>query len=295
MPKTIVALFNEKSEAERARQDLIKTGLQQTGIQVEDYSSSDISSRFSNLKSIGMPERHAEAYCEGLRRGGGLLIASVDDNTVTEARNILQRDGAVNVDQRMAMWQQNGWDRFDVNSKPFTAEEAARERQACAMTNTRGTAAGMAATNTAAMNEQEAFTIPVIEENIHVAKRDVEQGGVRVEQHVTERPVEETVRLREEHVNVERHAVDRPVNATDLQHMTDQTIELTEHREVPVVEKTARVKEEVTLSKEALERTETIRDTVKTADVKVDTVREPYRSTGSATSHTNTNKDSHLK
>jgi stress response protein YsnF len=286
MSKTIVALFNEKSEAEKARQDLIRTGLQQSGIRVEDYSSTDISSRFRNLKSIGVPERHAEAYCEGLRRGGGLLIASVDETSVPEARNVLQRDGAVNVDQRVAMWQQDGWDHFDAKSKPFTAEEAARERKACAMKNgTMNSADNTHNTNTV---DKGTFTIPVVEEQIDVGKREVEQGGVRVRQHVTERPVEEKIQLREEHVNVDRHKVDRPISDADMRNMKDQTIELTEHREEPVVQKQARVKEEVTLSKSATKRTETVRDTVRTSDVDIDHIDDTPRSTGSTATRNST-------
>ena len=53
-------------------------------------------------------------------------------------------------------------------------------------------------------------TIPVVEEEISVGTRQVERGTARIHTRVTEHPVEEAVRLREEHVTVERHPVNRP-------------------------------------------------------------------------------------
>lgn len=110
--------------------------------------------------------------------------------------------------------------------------------------------------------------IPVVEEELKVGKREVERGGVRVESRVEETPVEKDVHLREEHVHVERRPVDRPVTNAD-QVFKEGTIEVTEKVEEPVVSKTARVVEEVVIGKEAEERTETVRDTVRRTDVDV--------------------------
>ena len=113
--------------------------------------------------------------------------------------------------------------------------------------------------------------IPVVEEQLQVGKRQVESGGVRVQTTQTERPVEASVNLREEHVNVERHRVDRPATAADLnQPGRNAAIEVTATSEVPVVAKEARVVEEVVVNKEATERTETVRDSVRKTDVKVE-------------------------
>ena len=112
--------------------------------------------------------------------------------------------------------------------------------------------------------------IPVIKEDLEVGKREVQGGGVRVESKVTERPVQEQVNLREEHVKVERRPVDRAASAADLGAFKEGTLEVTEKREVPVVSKTARVVEEIVVGKQATDRTETVRDTVRETDVKVD-------------------------
>ena len=83
-------------------------------------------------------------------------------------------------------------------------------------------------------------TIPVVEEDITIGKREVERGHVRIYSRVTEQPVEEAVRLREEKVTVERRPVDRPATEADFAAAGKDVIELTEKAEEPVVTKRAR-------------------------------------------------------
>ncbi len=87
---------------------------------------------------------------------------------------------------------------------------------------------------------------------------------------VTEKPVEETVALREEEVNVERRPANREVSQADMAAMRDGTIEVTEMAEQAVVAKQARVVGEVVISKDVAEREETVRDTVRRTDVEVE-------------------------
>lgn len=112
--------------------------------------------------------------------------------------------------------------------------------------------------------------VPVVEEQLQVGKRTVEKGGVKVQTKVTETPVEETVHLHEEHVKVQRRPANRKATAADTSAaLTEGTLELRETAEEAVVAKTARVIEEVVISKEASDRAETVRDTVKRTDVDV--------------------------
>ena len=123
-------------------------------------------------------------------------------------------------------------------------------------------------TRAADVGDQGEAVLPVIEEDIDVGKRRVETGGVRVHTKVEERPVEEQVNLREERVNVERRPVDRPVDDASAA-FQERSFEVTEMAEEPVVRKQARVIEEVVVSKDVQERTETVRDTVRRQDVHV--------------------------
>ena len=112
--------------------------------------------------------------------------------------------------------------------------------------------------------------IPIIEEELVLGKRQVERGGVRVYSHLVETPVEENIVLREEHATIERTSVNRPVTQADMDALRIQSIEVTEMEEVPVVNKTAHVVEEVLVGKEATEHTQHISDKVRKTQVDVE-------------------------
>jgi uncharacterized protein (TIGR02271 family) len=113
-------------------------------------------------------------------------------------------------------------------------------------------------------------SIPVIEEEVKVGKREVAGGGVRVFKNIYEIPVEEDVTLRDERVVVERVPVDKPATEADLSAFKEGTVEFRERSEEPVISKKARVVEEVRVGMEVNERTERIHDTAKKTDVEVE-------------------------
>ena len=97
------------------------------------------------------------------------------------------------------------------------------------------------------------------------------RGGVRIIKRIIEKPVSESVSLREEHVSVDRRVVDRPLAGTDLTDaFKEGTIEMTETGEEAVAAKTARVVGEVVVGKTVENRTETVKDTLRETDVKVE-------------------------
>ena len=137
-------------------------------------------------------------------------------------------------------------------------------------------------------------SIPIIEENLQVGKREVETGGVRVRSRIIERPVEEHLRLREEHVHIQRNPVNRPLSDADLNNFREGTIEMTEHAEVPVVNKEARVVEEVTLGKEVTERDEVVSDTVRKTEVDIDNLGTTSNSLNTGTTNDYLSDDDRL-
>jgi uncharacterized protein (TIGR02271 family) len=118
----------------------------------------------------------------------------------------------------------------------------------------------------------EAIRVPIVEEELRVGKREVETGGVRVTTRVQEQPVNEQVTLRDEEVRIERRPVDQPASAADFEAIDGATIEMRERDEQAVVQKRARVVEEVVVRKEAEEQTEQIQDTVRRTDVNVEDI-----------------------
>ena len=130
---------------------------------------------------------------------------------------------------------------------------------------------------------EEGSTIPIIEEQLQVGKRTVETGGAYIRSRIVEKPVEESVNLQEERVYVERTPVDRPAVSTDFDTFKEEVVELKEHTEVPVVNKEARVVEEISIGKDVEERKETISDTVRKTEVNVENL-DTKSTTGSRSS-----------
>jgi len=182
------------------------------------------------LTRLGVPEEEAHYYAEGVRRGGILVtVATADQEQASQAVDIMKRHGAVDIDERATEWKRQGW------KGRFEAQEQ---------------------------------TIPVTQEELAVGKREVSGGSVRVQSRVTEQPVQRSVELDEEHVDIERRPVDRPASAGAAS-FREQSFEMRESREEPVVEKRARVVEEVKVGKQKSRRKETVQDTVRRTDVDV--------------------------
>src|SRR5512143_2522134 len=217
-------------------------------------SRRDLGTVHDTLVSLGVNDSDAGAFAEGLRRGHTLLAVQADEAAGADIHQILARHQPINITERTEQWRKAGWAGFQPHAKQYTAEQIAAERQRYA---------APAATT----GEQ---VLPVMEEQLIVGKREVQQGGIRAYTRVVEKPVEETVNLRQEHVEVERRPVDRPVKPSELDTVKEGTIEMTERTEKPVVTKQARVIEEVVLHKEVEQRAETIRDTVRHTEVQVE-------------------------
>jgi heat induced stress protein YflT len=80
------------------------------------------------LAKEGVPERDAHFYAEGVRRGGTLVSARVDDAQAPLAREILQRYKAVDPAVRGAAYRESGWTTFDERAPVYTPEQIAAER-----------------------------------------------------------------------------------------------------------------------------------------------------------------------
>lgn len=217
------------------------------------------------LVDAGVPEEEARYYTEGVRRGGTLVVAKVDDGASDEAAEIMNRNHAVNVKERSADWQSRGWSGYDDNAEAYSADDIQAER---AYYEERDTLHHRALS----ADNRDETKIAVVEEELRVGKREVQGGGVRVSAEVVEEPIVEEVSLREEHIHVERRPVDRAATDADFTNFREGTLELTETHEEAIVDKQARVVEEVIVRKDVEERTETVRDTVRHTEVDVENI-----------------------
>jgi len=81
-----------------------------------------------SLTQHGVSEDDANAYAEGVRRGGTLVTARVNEADAARVEAIMNRS-AVNMRDRVALWQRNGWSRFDPKAPAYTADQIRRERE----------------------------------------------------------------------------------------------------------------------------------------------------------------------
>jgi len=209
------------------------------------------------LVDLGIPEESAQIYAESVRRGNALVAVQVPDDRTEAATRIMERTGLIDIERESDNWRSSGWSGFDTSGS--SADKTTEQRRPVA-----------ASDRSTRKDNRADETIEVVEEDIQVGKRAVETGGVRVKSYVREVPVEEEVRLRQEHVEIERRPVNRPATTADINAFKEGTIEVRETQEEAVVAKEARVVEEVHVRKDVDERTETVRDTVRRTEVEVE-------------------------
>ena len=80
------------------------------------------------LTNSGVDERDAHVYAEGVRRGGTLVTAKVDDSRAAEAEAILQRSNWVDLPTRRTAYEGEGWTAFDDAADPYSPKEVEAER-----------------------------------------------------------------------------------------------------------------------------------------------------------------------
>jgi uncharacterized protein (TIGR02271 family) len=257
--QTVVGIFNTAAEAQQAVRQLEQAGFALDYVDVAHReaanqgvgrtSDDSIGGFFSSLFG-GNDNDDARNYTAAAQRGSSIVTVHVDSNEESQrAAQVLDDAGAVDVDGGVAQGTQaTGY-----------AQQASQTGDA----------------------QQKA---EVIEENLQVGKRVEQTGGVRLRSRIVEKPVEASVRLREEHVTVQRTPVNRPATEADFQAFKEGQIEITESAERAVVGKEAHVVEEVSLGKEVTEREQVIHDTVRNTEVDV----EQIPGTTTTTNTTNT-------
>jgi len=237
MRKTIVAIFNSREEAENAAAQLANSGYTRDNIDVssgkgyaEDMHEGESGiSRFFR-NLFGNDNKESERYTRVAEGGYIVTVYADSEEEARRASSLLDDFGAIDVD--------DNYRRSFNDSEDINVDDVKK-------------------------------TIPIIEEDMKVGKKEVTTGGVRIRSRIVEKPVEENLRLREERIHVERNKVDRPATEEELRGFKTGTVELTENAEIPEVQKRARVVEEVSLKKEVDHRDETVRDSVKKTEVDV--------------------------
>ncbi|MGX9182370.1 hypothetical protein ACWTU8_32310, partial [Mesorhizobium sp. BHbdii] len=79
------------------------------------------------LTDSGVPEEDAHVYAEGVRRGGTLVTAKVDDPLVSDAERILSQTNSVNLEERRGEYRAGGWTGFDADADDYRSNEIGRD------------------------------------------------------------------------------------------------------------------------------------------------------------------------
>lgn len=269
MEETIVAVYDAAEHATLAVRDLEAAGVPSNAISQHAASSA---SRAATTETTGAHEQgfwaslfgatpehdHDTAvYDRSLVSGSTVVTVRAPEQYVAHTMEILERHNPIDIDERAGS--------YGVTQTTTTTASTGTPSTGRAPAATPGvTSGGTAATLPASGTE----TLALSEESLAVGKRAVNRGTTRVRRYVVETPVQETVKLRDETVSIERRPVTgtRPVTNADF---GEKIIEMTETTEEVVASKTAHVREEVVIHKEAVERNETVHDTVRREDVEI--------------------------
>ncbi|GGC05134.1 YsnF/AvaK domain-containing protein [Dyadobacter sediminis] len=295
MSSTVVGIFEYTSEAQEAQKYLLANGFTSDNVDIKtsstttgtdytvdthrkDESSDGIGNFFRNL--FGDDDDDLDRYTEAGRRGTILTVHARTADEAEKAARILDNYGAVDVDEDTSRSSYD--DATLATGSTLTTDTAYIDPTLAGVTGSTPLSTDLTdSTYSTETNVGDNITgtgaIPVIKEELHVGKREVQTGGVRLKSRIIHRPVEESIRLREEFVSVERTSVDRLATEADFTAFKEGTIEVVEHAEVPVVSKEARVVEEVSLVKDVDEREEVISDTVRSTQVEVEDLTDEER------------------
>jgi stress response protein YsnF len=279
----LVAVYSSHEDAEQVRDRLIAFGIPATDIRLSSASAENSAgaalteivprerhhSFWDWLVGDDVPEYDRNWYHTNLREGRTALSVLVRNAAEHEqVADIMEEFNPVHMDHGT-----------ETSTAPMSMGAEQGEYASAGSSQMRAVAP-----ERTTEGEQ---VIPVVKEELAVGKRASERR-YRIRTYVVETPVEKPVTLRDERVIVERRPASgaAPSGADGLR---EREFEVTERHEEPIVEKRAREVEEVVVRREANERVETVRDTVR--ETKVDVDKEPGDRRADAGGSTPTNRN----
>jgi len=304
MSNTVVGIFEYESDAQEAQNYLLANGFADGDVDIKtaSYKSDDtdlsevanknrdedfgdkIGNFFKDL--FDGDEEETKRYTEAGKNRTIVTVHAVSVSEAETAAGILDQYGALDVNEGVAGYTATpayttpaadalpvndyAAPTQDYNTSPLTVTD----EDPTILPVTQDHATTYPLNNDADITyptaDETSKSLPVIEEELLVGKREIETGGVRLRSRIIERPVQESIRLRQEQVTINRTPVDRIATESDFDTFKEGTIEVKEYAEVPVVSKEARVIQEVSLNKTVEERDEIITDTVRSTEVDVE-------------------------
>jgi len=263
---TIVAVYDTATHAEAAVRALEDANVPSSAISRHSQQGSMSGSTTVAAPAAGEergfwsslfgaePDHDTAVYDRSMAGGATVVSVKVPEDHHESVAAILESHNPIDIDER---------------AESYGLRSASTAGLSSSLGMSAGTIGAATGATTAATTKD--GVIQLAEESLQVGKRAVVGGTTRIRRYVVATPVEKDISLHSERVVVERHPV-AGTATTGTADFTDRTIEMTETEEQAVVSKTARVVEEVALRKEASDRVETVKDTVRRQDVEIETV-----------------------
>ncbi|MDQ5826411.1 MAG: YsnF/AvaK domain-containing protein [Chloroflexota bacterium] len=205
-----------------------------------------------NLANMGIDSNAASLYESRLGEGNVVVIVENAGGRGEDALGIMLQNGAENIDLSK-----------DRTGNTTTTTTTTDYYQSLQSTGANDRQYGNYDQNLGRARNIEEMNVLLREETLTPVKQAVQSGEVQVQKVVHEKQQEIPVNLRHEEVTIERRAVDRPATADDLDDMTDQVISVPVYEERAELQKQARVREEVTIGKQAVEEQQTLTGTTR--------------------------------
>ena len=263
--ETIVAVYDTATQAQAAVASLCSEGIPESAITLHAdtarTSPGAVPQREQGFWSglFGGETGHdTTVYDRSMQSGATVVTVKLPEAHIAHVMQILESHNPVDIDDRATGY---------GLQQPATGYGL---QQSATGTGMQQPATGNGLEQQATVAARGDETLRLAEEQISVGKRVVNRGGTRVRRYVVETPVTENVSLHSERVTLERHPVTDARVAPDA--FSEKTIEAPEMEEEAVVSTTARVYEEVGLRKDATDRMETVRDTVRKEEVEVEQI-----------------------
>jgi stress response protein YsnF len=235
----LVAVYPSRSDAERAYDALIRSGIGVDSVRMNDRNGSP-RSPWHWLFGSAIPGSEQERYRTHFAEGRSAVSVFMKDGqprtSLRRIEEILERQQPVDVNH------------FKAEGMPGAA--AAETTQGEHSQTTQG--------------EQ---VIPLPREELKVGKK-VTETVRHIKTHVVEEPVEQDVSLQDEEMVIEQCPATTPAGGS----LEERDYEIHERHEEPVIEKAMRTDEQLVVRKKVKERTEHVRDKVRRTKADVEKV-----------------------
>ena len=240
--ETIVAIYDSAYAAGAACAELVDAGLPDDAVTWTSAASAQMAANsrprrersfWSNLFG-GEPDHDTVVYDRSVESGSDVLTVRVPGEQVARYVAILEKHRPIDIDERARSYRLTPPSPVGGDDTIYGSGDA---------------------------------MLPLSEEQLSVGKRLVDRGTTRVRRFVVDTPIERRLTLHAERVSVERRAVAGFAQSPEA--FTDKVVAMAETDEMPVVGKTSRVAEEVTLRRATDERVETIRDSLRREEVEI--------------------------